>query len=403
MNNHNKPQNITFHYSLLQGAYWMGFACISAFSSVYLLSLGISNSIIGLTLSLGALASALSQPLIGILIDNNPNFTAKRVLLSSFFAITIISLLLYPLSKGVPVIIPFMYGLLMLMLQLAQPFANSIGMSSINAGYKLYFGPARAVGSLTYAFIAFVLGKVTQSRGSNVVPAFIAVSFLIGIISLFIYPNSEKPNTSNDNSDVKNEASGIAVFFKKYRSFGIIIVGLIFIYFSHVVLNSFSLQIISVRGGSSDSMGVATAISASIEIIPMFLFPFLSKKFRLSSLLKLSAIFFTLKTICTLLAPTVNAYYAAQGCQMFGWGIMAVAIVYYVNKIVDEHDTAQGQAYAGMTLTIGNVIGNFFGGSVIDHFGVNMLLLIGSIIAIIGTIIFWIGIDKSENETKKNP
>lgn len=118
----------------------------------------------------------------------------------------------------------------------------------------------------------------------------------------------------------------------------------------------------------------------------------------MGNLLKFSSLFFALKIITTFLAKNVTAYYFAQGCQMFGFGIMAIALVYYVNDLVDESDKAQGQAFAGMALTIASVIGSFVGGGIIDRFGVNTLLLIGIVIACIGVAIFWRAIDLLEKK-----
>lgn len=404
MNTTGNSKNITIQLSFVQAAYWMGFACVSAFSSVYLLSIGISNSLIGLTLSLGALASAIIQPYVGMLIDYNPKITTKGILTFVSVIMTVLALLMYPVSKGVPAIIPLMYGFLMLLLQLAQPFSNSIGMAAINAGYKLHFGPARAIGSLGYAVVAFILGKVTAAKGGEIVPAFIALSFVLVIIALMFFPLNEHSRDVTTEKDESREDNrkGVITFFKKYKALGIMVIGLVMIFFSHVVLNSFGLQIIVSKGGSSESMGIATAISATIEVVPMFLFPILRKKFNVASLLKLSAVFFTLKIIFTLFAPNVPIYYAVQLCQMLGWGVMAVSIVYYVNDLVDVEDTAQGQACSGMALTIGNVLGNLVGGRVIDSLGINALLVAGSIAAIIGSAIFWIGVNLSKRAISKS-
>jgi len=412
MSNQKKSSNITFNYSLVQACFWMGFACLSSFSSVYMLGLGISNTVIGITMSLGALLSALASPFVGMLIDGGKKVTTKMVLMISSICIAILALLLYPAANNVPVIIPILYIVLIWMLMLSQPFANSIGVAAINAGYTLHFGPARAIGSLAYAIIAYILGKATEAYSSNVVPLFVAVAFFLSIISLLIYPLKEKSpvksSASADESVNKSlesavEKPSIKSFFRKYNTFGIMIIGLIFIYLSHVIINSFNMQIITTKGGNSSNMGTAAAISAGLEIVPMFLFPIIIKKFRLSSLLKLSAVFFTLKVLVTLMAPNVTTYYAVQSFQMLGWGIMAVAIVYYVNELVDITDTAQGQAFAGMSLTIGNVLANLLGGRIIDSFGITVLLITGLVAAVIGTVIFWIGVNLSDKKMINKP
>lgn len=398
-----KQKDITLQYSFIQATFWMGFAAISAFASVYLLDFGISNSAIGLIISMGALVSALSQPIVGNLVDNHPSVTLKKVLSTVGAAAVIIAMLLYPASGASPALLSVLYGMLIFSIQFGQPFTNAIGMAGQNAGYKLLFGPARAIGSLGYALVAYVLGIVTAKLGSNVVPVFIAAVFLFHFLSIVIFPLKEKSAFAEAEISVETKgqaahSTSVLGFLKKYKSFSIMLVGMVLIYFSHVVLNSFAIQIIVPRGGSSANMGTATAISAGIELVPMFLFPIVRKKVKINYLLRLSTVFFTLKVLFTYLSSSVAGYYMAQSCQMIGWGVMAVAIVYFVNENIAECDQAQGQAFAGMALTVGNVIGGLFGGIIIDVAGIDTLLIIGLICAAVGTVIFWLGIGKSEKE-----
>lgn len=41
---------------------------------------------------------------------------------------------------------------------------------------------------------------------------------------------------------------------------------------------------------------------------------------------------------------------------MFGWALINVACVYYVNGIMEPQDSIKGQAYMAMTITAGNVM-----------------------------------------------
>lgn len=90
------------------------------------------------------------------------------------------------------------------------------------------------------------------------------------------------------------------------------------------------------------------------------------------------------------IVTNVPAFYAIQGLQMFGWGFMSIGIIYYVNSMVDDCDKAQGQAYAGMALTIANVLASSVGGNIIDKFGINTMLLTGTTASAIGTVILWV-------------
>ena len=394
-------KDITLQYTFIQTTFWMGFAAISAFASVYLLSMGISNSVIGLVISLGAMASAVLQPVVGNLVDNHPKVTLKKVMSTAAAFAVIIAMLLYPFAKASAMVIAVLYGMLILIIQFGQPFSNAIGMAGQNARYKLLFGPARALGSLGYALVAYLLGIVTVKMGPHIVPLFVAVIFLVHFLSVVIFPVNEKQEVkvSPEESQEQNSKSTTVIgFLKKYKSFLIMLIGLVFIYFSHVVLNSFALQIITPRGGTSANMGTATAISAGIELVPMIFFPVIRKKVKINHMLRLSVMFFTLKVLFTYLADNVIEYYAAQAFQMLGWGVMAVAIVYFVNENISEHDQAQGQAFAGMALTVGNVIGGLFGGVIIDAAGINALLLTALASGTIGTAIFWLGIGRSEKE-----
>ena len=72
----------------------------------------------------------------------------------------------------------------------------------------------------------------------------------------------------------------------------------------------------------------------------------------------------------------VNVYYALVQCSY--WMGYAAGMVVYVNELVEENDKAQGQAFAGMTLTFGNVFAALFGGILIEAKGVNYMLVFGT-------------------------
>lgn len=134
-------------------------------------------------------------------------------------------------------------------------------------------------------------------------------------------------------------------------------------------------------------MGLGIALAAVMELPTMFLFGHMLKKARADVWFRLSGIFFLLKALGTLLAPNMPIFYAVQVFQMFGWALITVASVYYVNSIMEEQDAIKGQAYMTMTYTLGCVLGALIGGALIDAAGVNAMLLFAVLSGLVGMVI----------------
>ncbi|MCR5178033.1 MAG: MFS transporter [Lachnospiraceae bacterium] len=384
-------RNITLHYGMIMAVYSVGFVIMSAFSSVFLLNAGLSSSWIGVLLALGGIISALLQPVAGALIDHHPTVSAKTIILLCSTGIFIFGILLI-LTPGRSLwLTGILYGVPITLLYLAQPILNTLGMEALNLGYNLNFGVCKALGSFGYAAGSYVFGIISVMLGATIIPlSFTCVYFILCLI-VFFYPVRK---TDNRRAKSGRQSFGNPyLFLARYKRFAVVLVGLTFIYFSHTLINTYSLQILLPKGGTSADMGTAAAIAAVCELITMLLFFFYMKKIRLSLLLKISGVFFTLKILFSLIVRTVAGFFVIQGFQMFGWGILAIGIVYYVNDLTEKGDKAQGQAYAGVAMTAGNILASFLGGYLIDSFGVDKMLMTGTVISAAGTLILWIFTD----------
>ena len=159
------------------------------------------------------------------------------------------------------------------------------------------------------------------------------------------------------------------------------------IFVSHVVLNSFTYQIVEFKGGGSGEMGTAMAFASVIELPIMFLFGWMLKKARSHVWFRISGVFFFLKCLGTLLCRDIPGFYAVQLLQMFGWALMTVSAVFYINAIVAPEDSVKGQACFTVSLTLGNVVGAMIAGRILDKMGVQAMLVFGTVSALIGAVI----------------
>lgn len=404
----NIKKNVNIYYALVQSTYWMSCATIGAFTSAYLLGVGVNNSTIGLVLAVAGAVAALVSPKVGQLIDRNIKISNKLVLMLLAAFIAAICLLTY-FWKGKPNgVDSLLFGIATFVMLLTQPFTNSLAMATINAEYKLNFGPTRACGAIGYAVASALVGQLTVHFGTGIIPLAGGLLFFLNAVMLYIYPVDEKrllraqavdstqigqdgrsDRSSSSGKPAKTSLSAFA-FLKKYKLFSIMLVAMTLLYFSHMLINIFTLQVIQTKGGNSDSMGIATALAAASETITMIFFGLYIKKFKLHNIIRISGIFFISKIFFSLIVPNVGWFYVIQIFQMFGWGFLATGIVFYVNELVDPADTAQGQAFAGMTLTLGNVLSALIGGVLLDKTNVPTMLTVGTISAVIGTIILFL-------------
>ena len=383
--------DVTVHYGLSVAVYSLGYVAMSAFSSLYLLDKGFTNGQIGILLAIASLVSVALQPVAGALIDRNPKVSTKGVLLSIASVILVMGIVLLVFPNMGFESTSIIYGLSIMLLMLGQPFINALGTDAINYGYKINLGAGRSLGSLGYAIGSFAFGRISVIFGPKSVPSVFSIAFFVFSLILVFYP--VKKDIALQVSDDNKPKESPFLFLIKYKRFTVTLFGLILVYFSHSLINTFALQVVTTKGGTSGDMGTASAIAAGCELITAFFFFWYMKHIKLSTIIKVSGVFFTLKIFFSFLVPNVITFYLIQALQMFGWGFMAIGVVVYVNALVGNDDKAQGQAYAGMAYTIACVIATSLGGVILDKFGVNMMLITGTILSALGTIILWFSVE----------
>lgn len=189
-----KKKDATIYYGLIMAIYSVGYVTLSAFSSLYLLDLGLSNGAVGILIAVASLISVLLQPSVGSVIDKNPKVSTKQMLLIMAIIIAILGVLLITFSGVNIVFSTVVYGTSVMLLMLAQPFLNALGMDAINYGYPINFGVGRSMGSLGYALASAVFGRVSVMFGPRSVPVAFSLAFLVLCGLLFIYPVKKEEN-----------------------------------------------------------------------------------------------------------------------------------------------------------------------------------------------------------------
>ena len=371
-------KNRTAGYSAIQSFFWMGYAGIMGFVSLYLLHAGFDNAQVGLLIAAAGLLSALLQPVVAAYADR-PGSIALKWLIALAGGLNLVCALVMGVAGQNKYIAGGCYGMCMVLLQLSTPLVNSLGIATVNGGEKMNFSLARGFGSLGYGVAVYGIGVLTRRYGAPAVPVCIGA----GLVGLLL-ATADYRRTANPPRQEKPAAGTRGGFLGRYPRFCCLLVGLVLIFISHAVLNSFTYQIVLDRGGDSQSMGTAMALASLIELPVMFLFGWMMQKVRCDLWFRISGLFFLLKTLGTWLCTDMTGFYAVQLFQMGGFALITVSSVFYVNSIMAPGDAVKGQACYTMTMTLGNVLGAIAAGQILDTLGVQPMLLAATLCALVG-------------------
>lgn len=390
-----QSRSVNIKYSLLQGIYFVGFCTVMGYAAVYLGSIGMSSSLIGIVLAIANILTSIAQPVLGGFVDKS-NVSMKKVLMIMFGLCSVLSVLLMLASK-VTFLAAVLFIAVSTILYTTMPLVNSLAFAFQKQGIDVKFGVARGIGSVAYALASLVLGNVVKAVSPTLMPLAYIVIFLgiLPLIRSFKMPEEEIDEVIEEEI-VEKENTG--AFIKKHFKFMIFLAGFVLVYFDHTIINNFFITVIKNVGGNTGDMGNAVFLAAMLELPTMALFEKYKNKINIKNTIIISAIFFTLKHTLTYFATNMFMIYLAQATQMLAYALFIPASVYYVDKLFDAKDAVKGQALVTTSMTVSGVLASFLGGILLDNMGVYETLFLGLVLSAIGTIVMIITV---ENVNKK--
>ena len=394
----NKNFSTSLAYYVIQGSYWMSICVASNYAAFYLQSRGYTNSQLGLILALGNIAGFLLSPALASLIDRS-----KRVgifhCLWTLLAVQALLLLLFALIPGKSLLISLGYGIYMAVVVAINPLNTELCFQLSRWGYPVSYSPARGIGSLCYALMALILGRLSLRLGADMLPYAGLICLLCQALPLlYICRLKMRSSMLTEGSAQGRQAQGLSLgaFIKSNPRFGILMLGLAFTFFSYNIYDYFLINIARAVGGDTGDLGGISAFKAMMEIPVMLLYVRLTWRFRCSSVMCLASLAFVAKSGALALAGSVSGLYAANLLQALSFALMIPAMVQYVNLVVDPKDSAKGQAIANGMMTLGAVFASLIGGSLYDTLTVRGTLAIGTLIALTGSFITLLFIERKK-------
>ncbi len=399
-------KKLTYKYLNIQLVHSCINCVVASFAVIYLKFKGFSSIEIGFILSLSAILSIIIQPLIASFADRTKKFTLRQICM---FLVSLNGLLCFVMLTGgkIKALIFVLFITIHAIHITLSPLTNSLAVEIINKGFFINYGLARGMGSLAYAFMSIILGILIGRFNPNILMFLAVIFYLLEISILYfftLHPNqtqhlNKSTSITLDNAhhteadkNTKQESSNTLTFLIRHKRFTIFLIGIMLMYYSFSLINTYFINIFENVGGASRELGIGLAIAAALELPIMAIFSLLLKRFKCSSLIRFAAIFYLIKALITLFASNVAMLYLSQTMQFFNFGIFTPASLYYVSMIIPEQDSVKGQTMINVsTYGLASVLASITGGILQETVGIFNMLLIGTIVTGLGVlIVLWV-------------
>lgn len=383
-------QNLTIRYCVLQFSYWAAAMGAASFATTYLLDRGLSSGLVGILLAASGLLACLTQPFMASYADRSQKYVLPQlILLLSSLCIACFALQLVP---GLPVAAAgILYIMGMWSSDAIHSLLNALSVACNKSGYYINYGAARGLGSVASGTSALVLGYIIAKLGSSWMFLFLIAFRLISMIAVLGFPKLEK----QARVDAADESCSIGQFFLRYKWYCLSLLGIGFLGMYHAMTESYLIVIMERLGGDSSNVGTALFISSLSGAPVIFFFRFFHKRIKETSLLKVAALTFLLKSVLFCFAPAIPYIYLFQLLQTTSYGFLGPTQVYFAGNRVKSADMVKGQAFVAAAYSLGCSGGNFVGGQLLN-FGVSTMLISGVVMALMGTVVLFCTVNKSD-------
>jgi PPP family 3-phenylpropionic acid transporter len=195
----------------------------------------------------------------------------------------------------------------------------------------------------------------------------------------------------------KNDCCSIPVFFRRYKWYCVSLLGVLLLGMFHAMTENYLIEIVTPLGGDSGTVGVALFVATAIEAVVLVYLDRIRSRISDNWLLKIAGLSFVLKSVLFLVAGNVMTIYIIQLLQATSYTFLSPIQMYYANNKIGAADMVKGQAFITASYTLGCAAGNFTGGQLLSAFGVRTLLLAGVAMAVAGTLVFFLTVEKKDS------
>ncbi len=364
------PDKIRF--SIIQLTFWCSWCSFTSFAAMYFQDKGLTESQIGLAISLSTCGGIFGQFFWGFMCDRFRTIKKNFILANILIWLSVMSFLFIKT--------PFFIIIMMFALgfsQVPQPSILDTWILKKLPDNEEEYGHIRLWASAGYGVFALIFGWVINKFGFR--SMFIATSFFIGTTLIFAFRSEDAYDSRNK---VRLKESFKILFSNREYLFFIFICFTIGLAFrtTHLLL---PLIMNNVKGNSGH-LGFAYFIGLMAEIPVLILSKKFAKRFKVLTLIAFSCVLFTVHFIILYLTQSPFMVIVSMVAQGLAFGNYLPVVRLFVYETAPEDLRTSAQTFQdAITSSLTAVIGSAAGGIIIQNYGVGTVLLIG-----IGLLVF---------------
>ena len=361
-------------FTVLFGCHYATVLIVVDFYSRFLKDFGYSDIDIGLAVMWSMLSSLLCQLIIGYFADRFGYM--KQIVLIALTVIIVSFPLLFKFSD-VPVFV------IVFSVIAVGPLRTlgSIWDSWVTQEGSVDYGRVRAVGAISYAVLAFILGFILTAMGNRVAIFFLAGFFIVIACGIF---NLKNPQVL-EGADKVSLGKSLS-YLANNRSFLLMLVGS-FLYSLTIssVLTYFPI-LMAEAGGTQADLGATMFIMSTLEFIVMMFITKLKDKFGVSAILTLG--FFGCLAMNLSFAMSTKIWQIYLSClfRCVSLALVIPGIVVFITERVNIRYLTTALLVNQSVMIISMMIANPLCGLLSEKLGLNTMF------AIAGLPVFFAGI-----------
>ena len=374
----------------VQGFYWCAYCTYFGFLVLYMQNHGYSNVQCAQAQVLIAVATLITQPLIGYLTDSF--ITCKKFLLvTTALAVPVAFLLQASVSSPI-----LCYGAIVLQSILFYPAASLIDswtMALREKDSQVQYPLTRSAGSVLYALTALAFGNVIAALGDGIIaPSFLLFSVLLFLCTCFL---EETPCRNKQQKNVNQEAtrriSGMeaAKTLLQNKTYVFFVLSCLLYHIANKSTGCFISNYVTNIGGDSGGLGLLMFFSAMLEFPSMMVMGKIIRRYPLGGLHLFALSGVVIKNFFLLIASSMPLLVIGRLAEGMSYGAYVYIFVEYIcrNTPKQLNVTAISLGTA-MTSALGGIIGNYAAGLILDLWGLAPLSLAAMTVAVAAVLVF---------------